>query len=389
MAMKSTLYACILGGALLLSGCSLAYRVEVSNPLPLERVGEIAGYDASLAGKLAREGFVLLSEDGAEVPCQLTHDGKIIFPASVPASGKAVYIMKKGTSSPVDTIAYGRMFPERKDDIAWENDKCAFRTYGPALVASGQHAFGYDAFTKSVTRPVLEDWYHASIFLKKSMHRDHGTGMDAYEVGPTLGCGASAILVDGEILHQWGYETYEILEQGPLRVTFRLHCYPKEVGGATVVEHRLISLDAGTHLNRAEVTWTGLPGETEALAGVVVHKDNPDEWTVDPEAGTVAYADPMTPRWKPEGRQFTGAVFPKGTAVSFRPLTPNEGEAAKDGATGHLVGEFSVIDGQTFTYLFGTAWSKVHFKDLSEWNAYLHEARERMDNPLIVTVTKK
>ena len=379
----------ILGGALLLAGCSAAYKVEVYNPLPVDRIGEITGFDASLAADLAGKDFVLVAEDGAEVPYQKTHDGKIIFPATVKASSSAVYTLKKGAPSPVDTIAYGRMFPERKDDIAWENDKCAFRTYGPALVASGQHAYGYDAFTKSATHPILEDWYYTSVFQKKSIHHDHGTGMDAYEVGPTLGCGASGLLVDGEIVHQWGYETYEILDQGPLRVSFLLNCYPKKIGGDTVVEHRLITLDAGTHLNRASLTWTGLSGKVQSIAGVVVHKENPDEYSIDPSAGTVAYADPMTPRWKPEGKQFTGAVFPEGAAVTFRPLTPAEDEAAKDGATGHLAATVTVGEGSTFSYLFGTAWSKVHFKDLAEWDAYLHDASQRFRNPLTITVTKK
>jgi hypothetical protein len=389
MTMKSIVSACILGGALLLAGCSAAYRVEVSNPLPVDRIGEITGFDAALAGALSGKDFVIVGEDGAEVPYQKTHDGQIIFPATVKASSSVVYTLKKGIPSPVDTVAYGRMFPERKDDIAWENDRCAFRTYGPALVASGQHAFGYDAFTKSATHPILEDWYYTSVFQKKSIHHDHGTGMDAYEVGPTLGCGASGFVVDGEIVHQWGYQTYEILDQGPLRVSFMLNCYPKQVGADTVVEHRLITLDAGTHLNRARLSWTGLSAKTEVIAGVVVHKDNPDEYTIDASAGTVAYADPMTLRWKPEGKQFTGAVFPAGVPVAFRPLTPSEYEAVKDGATGHLAGTVSVNPGDTFTYMFGTAWSKVHFKDLAEWDAYLHSAREKADNPLTITVTKK
>jgi len=411
MRLYARFLACILSGAILLTGCNAVYQVEVCNVLPTERTGELAGFDAAALGSLAGGNFVIRNASGEEIPWQLTHDGQVVFPASVPASGTAVYTVRKGRPAPVDTVACGRMFPERKDDIGWENDKCAFRTYGPALVRSGQHAYGYDAFTKSVSRPVLEDWYGVSTsrvladsvkalqaagrkkeagVLKRrmSIHHDHGTGMDAYEVGPTLGCGATALLDGGKTVYQWGYETYEILDAGPLRFTFRLDCYPRTVGGDTVVEHRLISLDAGSHLNRATVSCDGLSAPAGLVAGIVVHRDNPDEYTVgDRLAG---YADPMTLRWNPEGKQFTGIIFPQeARTIGFHPLGEEETEAVEDGATGHLAGRFTLAAGESFTYWFGTAWSKVHFPDLAAWTAYLESMRERYDNPLTTTVTQR
>ena len=101
------------------------------------------------------------------------------------------------------------------DDIAWENDKAAYRAYGPALEASGERAWGYDVFTKSVSEPVVEMRYareldpqaraKISAWRKEgrkeqadslaqaiSYHVDHGNGMDCYSVGPTLGGGTAA-----------------------------------------------------------------------------------------------------------------------------------------------------------------------------------------------------
>ena len=46
-----------------------------------------------------------------------------------------------------------------KDDFAWENDKIAFRMYGPALEADGEVSSGIDVWSKSTPRLVINDWY--------------------------------------------------------------------------------------------------------------------------------------------------------------------------------------------------------------------------------------
>ena len=42
---------------------------------------------------------------------------------------------------------------------AWENDRIAFRTYGPALQATGEKAFGYDIWVKRTNDLVVENRY--------------------------------------------------------------------------------------------------------------------------------------------------------------------------------------------------------------------------------------
>ena len=76
------------------------------------------------------------------------------------ANGTATYTIQSGTPDPYNVIACGRYYPERLDDMAWENDLVGFRAYGPALQARGERGFGYDLFTKRGTAaPVLEDMY--------------------------------------------------------------------------------------------------------------------------------------------------------------------------------------------------------------------------------------
>ena len=123
--------------------------VTVSNPLAMERSNEmveVAMSDISNQLKLADTAqIVVLNADGQQVPYQITYDEKVIFPASVAANGTAVYTIQAGTPENFAVKACGRYYPERVDDVAWENDLVAFRTYGPALQKSGERAFGYDA----------------------------------------------------------------------------------------------------------------------------------------------------------------------------------------------------------------------------------------------------
>ncbi|MEP1953988.1 MAG: DUF4861 family protein, partial [Algoriphagus sp.] len=69
------------------------------------------------------------------------------------------------TSEP-DERTFARFVPERIDDIAWENDKVAFRTYGPEAERivvekkpGGTLTSGIDAWLKRVSYPIIDKWY--------------------------------------------------------------------------------------------------------------------------------------------------------------------------------------------------------------------------------------
>ena len=81
---------------------------------------------------------------GEQVPYQVTYDDKLIFPATVAANASAAYTVQAGTPVDVEVRACGRQYPERLDDMAWENDLVGFRAYGPALQARGERGFGYE-----------------------------------------------------------------------------------------------------------------------------------------------------------------------------------------------------------------------------------------------------
>ncbi|GEA09879.1 hypothetical protein KUL49_02540 [Alteromonas sp. KUL49] len=175
-------------------------------------------------------------------------------------------------------MAYGRFVPERRDDFAWENDKVAFRVYGPAAPLKG-HSSGVDAWFKRVDYSIIDKWYKAHT-EGVSYHEDHGEGYDPYHTGISRGVGGTAIWVEGKPYTAHSYKTYEVLENGGEKVVFRLQ-YEWYTPLGIVKEMKTISLPLGTQLFQVDSVFT-LDGEPAALPiaiGVATHD----------EKATVAY----------------------------------------------------------------------------------------------------
>ena len=381
----------------------------MSNPLKIDRVEEIVEVSADdILGKLKldeTEEFVITDENNAEVPYQLTADNKIIFPVTVKSEATTSYNIIKGQPSHINTLVYGRQYPERLDDIAWENDKAAYRAYGPALQQTGEKAYGYDVFTKSVSELVVEDRYAMDLdpdtraMIKQlreegkkaeadslanaiSYHIDHGNGMDCYAVGPTLGGGTAALMPDSAIVYPYCYRNFEILDNGPLRFTVKLEYNPLTIDGdTTVVETRLIQLDKGSHLNRTTVSYTSLKKDYPIGVGLVLHEAFPDRYSMNQEGGYIAYSDPTTEPKSDNGIIYMGAVFPNALELAKVQLF----DKPVSGAIGHVLGINTYQPGDEFEYYWGSAWSKCGFDD-ERWNSYLEEYAMKVRNPLIVAV---
>lgn len=349
-------------------------KLEVTNNLPFRRVNEIASFTPS--GPLPENGFVLKNSGGEIVPFQLTYDGRVIFPVNLEANSSEVFILSEGENHCNDTICYGRVFPERLDDLAWENDKAAYRAYGPALQATGEKAFGYDIWTKSVSCPVLEKRYFDALQRKISFHKDHGEGMDVYAVGPTLGGGTTALLNSSDsIIMPYCWKEAIVKDNGPLRFTAELIYNPIELEGKTIEEHRRISLDAGEWLNCTEIIYQGADENQNFVAGIVVHSSNPEGYSQYPENNIVSYVDLTQEPEGDNGLIFVGMVGPHDSATEFIPdnSTPD--------STGHVVLRMNCKD-QPVRYYWGGAWSKGGMDSIEDWNEYLRNFKLRKENPL-------
>ena len=410
---KTTLLA-----VLLLLPLSLTYSssltITITNPTQDQRQ-ELVEVDASLVrqklGIAADAKFRVINALHQEVAYQLTYDGKLLIEASVRPQGTARFTIVPGEPRPMKTWVCGRQYPERVDDIAWENDRGAYRLYGPALQRNKERAFGNDVWVKNTPDLVVEQRYdlelsnHAAIVaLRKAgntaaadsleelttYHFDHGYGLDCYKVGPSLGCGAPALLdysnpqaltSTPKIVFPYCYTDYEILDNGPLRFTVSLTYETKEFQGDRITEHRLLSLDKGSNFNRQTVWYEGATKPLDIASGVVIH--NEDTTSVCLRGNMALYADPTDNPASQNFQIYVGVVFPYGQVERLR--VPNEGAA--NGINGHaLVVRRGVQPGERVTYYWGSAWSKNDCRNFMEWMLRASNLQHCQNNPLVVMV---
>ena len=403
MKLQELLYAGLfLMGATACTGKSV--EVTVTNDSETDRNGELVEiYREHVQTKLRTyESLVVLDESGAQVPYQLTNDGTILFPVSVKAGEEAVFTIKEGTPETADTVCCGAVYPKRLDDLAFENDRMGWRVYGPGSQQRNYKLYGYDLWSKRTEQPVLAKFYDMDRRLneqkaelgkegkkmsweeeqKLSYHVDHGEGCDYYAVGPTLGAGTAAFISPstGEMIYPWCYKTCEILDNGPLRFTARL-TYDLVVSDVEVRETRLLSLDKGSQMVKCTVWYTNIFSQLPLAAGVVMHKGS-DQVDINAEEGYAAYVEPAN---ETNGTNYLGLYFPERMdEIRVQPLSENEEEAAKGGATGHLVGVTTYSPDAKFTYYFGAGYSKHGFGSAQEWFDYVKKFAAEKRKPLKV-----
>ena len=344
--------------------------------------------------------FIVLDGDAVEQPYQITSDGKLLIQVFLAPRSSATFTLVTGEPKAYRLDVNGRIYPNREDDLTWENDKNAWRFYGPKMHNKG--VAGFDTFTKNVTYPIQDQLYHNELTsygvnerLKRqgrggewaqihrdvyTYHRDKGQGMDAYTVGATLGAGAPALMDGDKLLLPDVYEKAEILDNGPLRFTVQQQMYERD----GVRESRLISQDKGTHLAKVQVTYeaddNGKINGKSLCAGIAVHESQPKAYVINQKAGYVTYADALDTPQGQNGQLYIGLLFTeKMKSLRYLPLPEK-----KSGAVGHVVGITPYRAGQTFIYYAGSAWSKYDVPNLQVWEAQLQTYARNIQHPLIV-----
>ena len=399
---------------LLITACAYTpntdFTVTVSNNQAFDRTEELVEVSISDIAKKVQlidtEQYVILDAEGNQIPYQITFDDNLLFPATVQAKSKTTYTIAAGETIEMESYVYGRHYPERLDDIAWENDRVAYRAYGPALQARGERAFGYDVWVKRVPGLVVEQRYanelnpesQAEIArLRKehkyeeanelyhsiSYHVDHGNGLDCYKVGPTLGCGTTALMDGNNIVYPYCWKEFEIMENGPLRFTVKLTYNPIVVGKDSVIETRIISLEQGSQLNRTIITYEGLKQPTAIATGLVIHPENPKAYEIDENKGYIAYADLTDNIYNDNGIIYVGAVIPTKVKEAQATLFSDK-EAKERGASGHVLAISTYKPESQYIYYWGSGWSKYGFDSMEAWGEYLDHYAQRVRNPLKV-----
>ena len=381
------------------------FTVNVTNTLGTFRQ-EVVEIDAkTVFEKLAISGgrqFQVYNAVGQQVPYQITHDGKVLIDAAVRPNGTATFTIKKGTPNTFVNTCYGRMYPERVDDIAWENDRAAYRCYGPALQRTGERSFGNDVWVKNTPGLVVEQRYFIedgskakiaalkqtdpaaakALEMATTYHYDQGNGLDCYKVGPTLGCGTPALMLGDSIVMPYCYKEYEILDNGPLRFSVRLvYNTTSYKTDNNVVENRILTLDKNSNFNKMTVWYDGLTVPADIASGISLHSEDVDNVVLGKDY--IQYADPTD---NPKGQNFqifVGTLFPNGVAETKKVMYANP----VNGNAGHALGIVKDYkSGQKYTYYFGSAWSKYDCRTQAEWQERVNSALANIKTPLTVEV---
>ena len=424
---------CLMLLAMTGSNYSIAQQatIVVTNPTTQPRTElisvSLSDVKAKIAGITPKKGeaYIVKNKAGQQIGAQITHDGQLLIDASVRPHGSATYTVTIGKPYPQKVWTTGALYKIRKDDIAWENDRCAYRVYGPALQRTGERSFGTDIWVKNTPDTVVYDRYikdmngnilgdkidkqareeerklkkltgtkleaqktkvnalkaqSREVDLTTSFHLDHGNGLDPYRVGATVGLGAPSLMVGKKQILPYCYKDYKILDNGPLRFTVELVYNPSTIGDMqNVVEHRIISLDKGSNFNKMTVWYEGLTHPTDFATGFPIHEEDTETKTFANDY--ISYADPTDNIEVNNSQVYVGVLFPNGIDNTYYQVFDKK----HDGATGHALGlKRGLKNNERYSYYFGAAWSKYDVRSYGEWQLRIKEYLEALKTPLDV-----
>ena len=264
-----------------------------------------------------------------------------------------------------------RAVPERADDFVFENDLIAGRFYGEALEGNPTSP-GIDIWVKLPGKLVADEWYeHAVNEDPDYYHHNHG-GKDCYKVAVSLGGGASAPFIGGEIrFPATNYRSCEVLEQTPSRVRFALE-YPawEAVEGVPVSLRKEVTLEAGSYF--AEVadyyTFPDSLGTLTIAAGIKLHGAQGTVESSHQGEGSFAI-------WEHASDQ---SIEPEDGMVGVAVVALQDNCVAEcHPDLDHAIVVGSVRSGEAFRYRFGSCWSKGDIKTADAWFAKVDEQGKR------------
>lgn len=365
--------------------------IQVKNELTLPRsfeTVELSKADLNLKEGASLDGLAIKAADGSFVTTQTidqngdgTADLLLFQPSLGPKEQKTFEILTAtGTSEKTAATCYSRFVPERTDDYAWENDKVAFRTFGPTAqkmiedkIKGGTLTSGMDAWLKKVDYPIIDKWYQKELSGKGSYHEDDGEGLDNFHVGISRGVGGIAVKKDTTYYVSKNFTSWKTISTGPIRTSFVLTYADWDANGSTIKEKKIISLDYGSNLSRFEVI---LDGSDTITPGLTLHEKDGTVTTKLGE-GWLSY-------WEPHGDSELGTaiVVPNDALIGFDHYETNKKDES------NLYAYVKETEGD-FLYYAGFGWKESgQFDSEKEWEAYLSEFSQKLKSPIVVQLKK-
>lgn len=308
---------------------------------------------------------------------------QLLFQPTIKASSEEIFeVVKisKKTSKQTIEYCYSRFVPERTDDYAWENDRVAFRAYGPTAqkmveenIKGGTLSSGIDAWLKRVNYPIINKWYKKEAEKKGTYHEDTGEGLDNFHVGISRGVGGIAIKNKGVYTYSKNYTKWRTITTGPIRTRFYLEYANWKSGEKEISQSKIITLDYGNNLSKFEISIQGTPAIS---AGLTLH-ENDGVVTVNKKNYWVNY-------WQPHGDSELGtAIVTKKNHFAGQETYET---SAKDESNAYM--HLNVINNKV-EYYAGFTWKKSNqFENKNAWENYLTDFSKKIENPLLVDIKK-
>ena len=365
--------------------------IEVNNTLGFSRKEIVAVPVSQLRSFLDKNKEAYLSiKDAAGTPVLIQwidNDGdgnndELLFQANVEGYQKAVYTIVANSADPLpksEISTFSRLVPERVDDYAWENDKVAFRMYGPkgqqeALqgVKSSTLSSGVDIWLKRTRLPVINKWYKGYLTDSMYYHKDtRGEGYDPYHVGNSRGTGGIGMWIDGKLQVSQNFVTARTIAEGPLRTVFELTYHPWSEFG--VKETKRISLDLGSNFSRFESGFESEKQVPNYAIGISLHK-NEGEATLNDKNGYYLHWEKIDDAFVGEGIIIDPRIVEK--SIAFRSDVPDESNL------------YVITQPQDkLVYYAGFAWQKSgDIQTRQDWENMLKKQSQIIKNPLLIKI---
>jgi hypothetical protein len=306
----------------------------------------------------------------------------LLFQPKIGAFSQKKYeliILNDSNRSMAEDYCYSRFVPERMDDYAWENDKVAFRVFGPAAQKlseagdkSGTLSSGIDVWLKKVDYPIIDKWYKKTIEGTGSYHEDTGEGLDNFHVGPSRGVGGIAIKNNENYYYSKNYTNWHTITKGPIRTSFYIDYDLWNVNGKKIQESRIISLDLGSYLSKFEVS---IMGSDHISAGLTMHEKDGD---------VVIGSNSWAGYWQPHGDSELGSAI----VAPSKYFSGIDNYQTEEKDLSNLFVKLKVVDNKV-TYYAGFSWKeRGDFTNPQEWHQYLTEFSNKLKNPLEVSLVE-
>lgn len=385
------LFLCITSLLLTFSSCSdSGLKFSVSNKSDFDRIEELVEIPLSKIDKQLeiKDGEVLniVDSEGNIVVSQITYDKKIIFQPQLKSGETKDFKFVSAPSQKFEPRVYANYHPERYGDMAWENDKVGFRFYGKPLEEIQAPTNGLDLWYKRTAKLVLDDWYKNDISKVASYHKDHGEGCDPYAVGRTLGGGSMSPVVDDVLLMNSNFISHELLENGPLRSTFKL-VYPSiNINNKELEEVKVIRLDAGSQLTKISQEYsTNDQRDHFNVAAGFVKRSEGDKTIYEKGKNYMVYQEPSTDE---NGQIFLGLIVLQGIervdVNSYSYVNPINNKIENHANT---LAYITYMPGAPAVYYTGFGWNKFGFENIDKFEKYVSDFSKSLKQPLLVTYT--